>query len=307
MSQSKILRLFVVCTLLVMSFTVGVYAAETADKFPEPSEHYLGLVLDGSNDTMDRAKAAQILSFKDTIPPGAVEQLMSVFKAEKDELLRQNILAVFRTHPQDSKEILPFLIGVTEEKNSSVRNGALRAIKAIDPTDKRVEAVFETLVKHDDPFTRSLSVVGLFQDDSRAAEVVPVLQRMLSDESSMVRGHAAEGLVHFGRKGKKEIVEAYPEIKAALKDEHHVVRAYAATAIGQLAKMGEDVSTAVPDLVALLEDQESTFVLKSALRALRDVPQNPEQEKALARDLKKHENPTVRMEAEKLIRELEKR
>jgi HEAT repeat protein len=99
-----------------------------------------------------------------------------------------------------AKEAVPVLEDIMQKKRIIDKAWCLTALYQIDPSDSRLESIFN-MAKNDDPTVRN--VIIRFISDLNDARVLPKLKEALSDKEWYVRDSAVQGIGKIG--GKEQI------------------------------------------------------------------------------------------------------
>jgi len=164
---------------------------------------------------------------------------------------------------------VPALVDTLGHESEAVRRNASYALSAIGRP--AVGALMDAS-QASDPNARSAAVETLADIGLPAAEAVPLLNRALEDQSTMMRRHAAEALGTAGQLSSDGVAA----LAAALSNEDEFLRRSAALALARIGSMAED---ATPALTVALED-EDRYVRGKAAHALRRIG-TPEAQDAL--------------------------
>lgn len=186
-----------------------------------------------------------------------VPVLIKVLK-DSDSSVRNNVVGVLAEIGPEAKAAVPSLIEALKDQYRGVRMGAALALGKIGPEAKAaVPALIEAL---NDPDTcvNAAAVFGHIGPDASAA--APALIKALEDPDEGVRTNAANALISI----RPEAKIAVPALIKVLHDQSRSVRMNAANALWML---GSEAKEAVPTLIQILND-EDIEVRKSAARAI---------------------------------------
>jgi HEAT repeat protein len=194
-------------------------------------------------DESDRVREKAAIALR-TAGPEGVAVLVGLLDDQRTEVRRLAVQAFVNTYPTSQishtpPEALPKLLALLADESPAVRKAAAVAIVSLTPPPP--EAV-EQILKQDDLAARQAAVAALlernqaelFQDqllkyvDSDAEfrrrysgllsrlgpQSIPVLLKLLDDDSPSVRGYAASALGNFGSKAEA----AVPALKKLLSD-----------------------------------------------------------------------------------------
>ncbi|MEM4707293.1 MAG: HEAT repeat domain-containing protein, partial [Candidatus Anstonellales archaeon] len=228
-----------------------------------------------------------------------IDQLIENLKSPYEDVRKDAAGAIGKIAEKggDCSKAVPALIEVLKDESKEVRREAAWALGNIG--DKRaVPALIEAL-KDEDALVRANAAEALRKIGKPA---VPYLIEALKDESKEVRVGAAEALVNAATYGSKaQKTEVLNALIDALGSEDVTIRANAAWVLGKIAADRIDISTAIPELGKLLED-ENEKVRRNAGWALRAAAEqgNNKALDALKKGLE-NENADVRRSAVEAI------
>ncbi len=258
----------VLAALLLAVLAVGCASTETTTSeeriIPkEPGERDLRLYREGDenrlfielNSLMTRWEEAA-LKHDEVVLVGIREQIeryvLANFALVRDALRSENerfrMVAAGTVGFGKRKEVIPTLMELLTEEDEYLLSNALLSLGELSPLNHRLGRV-SALLEHESISVRSnaVRVMARNLEEEDQATYFGAIQHALDDEDGVVRLQAIGAMMRLGGPG------AVREIAKRTKDPYKRVRIRAALALGE---MGDVAGNAVPDLIAVLDNQD---------------------------------------------------
>jgi len=128
--------------------------------------------------------------------------MRDVMMLEGDDASRAKAAKAIGRLGAEGKPALPALLGALRDESELVRQNALRAIIAIGPDPKAINALTNCL-KDSDNLVRALSATALGQAGFVARQSIPALRQALEDRDESVQKEAADALMKIDPNGAR--------------------------------------------------------------------------------------------------------
>lgn len=204
-------------------------------------------------------KAVRIL--RETWP--AVLPLIEERFEHGDARLRRLLVGCLGWIGPKARDAVPLLIRGLNDESVDVRNASVFALRLIGPVAEETVPLLIGLFEQEEVrYNRSALTAALgFIGKNKPELVVPVLRKLLTDDETMVRINAAEGLGYLA----SQATTALPGLIQALRDRDHVVRLESAKALGLI---GLDATDCIKALQRSAQHDEAEGVRLAAQEAI---------------------------------------
>ena len=203
------------------------------------------------------------------VSPAEVNILIEALDSDNE---RDRLNAAYRLGRIGSAAV-PALKQALYSKSDAIREYAGYALSLTG--EPAVPTLIDAMQATDDS-VRANATFALADMGKAAQEALPALTHAAQDPDEWVRRNATEGLGLIGQQVSKDIdlSEVVQALTTRLQDDHYAVRDNAARS---LAKLGTLAESAIPALVAQLED-ENRYVRFHAALALKEIKTHEAQE-----------------------------
>jgi hypothetical protein len=221
-----------------------------------------------------RMRAASMLERLGPDAKAAVPALLHNLQVERQDGVRQVVLACFETPPQlsekETKQLFQEFVRATQSRDSGVRNNAIVALR---PYTNRLDVVMPIMLQalHDpDASVRLTTAKMLNEIDHQAALKAGVTQitvNCLTNLNPLAYSPTRNDAVLFLGELHIDAGISVPALVEALRDPDYYVRGNAAWS---LERFGAQAKAAIPALLKTLADPD-IYVRKHATNALKTI------------------------------------
>jgi hypothetical protein len=195
----------------------------------------------------------QLMTAVASLGSTARELLPELQSLRKDADPRTRFMALRIVHQLAPKDETVFadLVAAGNSTDQGMRREALQATQSLTSRSKALAPLFRGFLRDSDTMTRCRAAASLYLcDRSTLAETLPIIRKVIQDETNPNWSQAVMFLSAFGPDAK----DAIPDLEAMLKQPNGRNYSYAVTYVCR--SMGPD---SVPLLVDMLEDPQNYY------------------------------------------------